>query len=108
MIALLALSTGAHARHPQYPPRSRPPAGSQCPVAELPAEEGSTQWQGITHFRDAGSVLAMDTAVRRRRCKSMTPPAACSWQRSNWAAACSAFMAWSAPTSMATDVRITW
>ncbi|OAG69374.1 hypothetical protein A7D17_00710 [Xanthomonas floridensis] len=60
LIALLALSTGAHAWHPQYPPWSRPPAGSQCPVAELPAEEGSTQWEGVTHFRDAGTVLAMD------------------------------------------------
>ncbi|WP_167394631.1 hypothetical protein [Xanthomonas codiaei] len=60
LIALLVLSSGAHAWHPQYPPWSRPPAGSQCPVAELPAEEGRAQWEGITHFRDAGTVLAMD------------------------------------------------
>lgn len=56
----LLLSSQAQAWHPQYPPWSRPPIGSECSVDALPAVEDSVQWEGVTHFRDADTVLALD------------------------------------------------
>ncbi|WP_115513524.1 hypothetical protein [Xanthomonas dyei] len=59
-VLTLLLSSQVQAWHPQYPPWSRPPVGSECKVDSLSAVEGSVQWEGVTHFRDANTVLAMD------------------------------------------------